>query len=268
MTQPWDGTGQDPWLESRAGYEADAAAAERSMREAVWAELSSWITGVARAVLRYIRPNPLALFSRQPAWSRSVERIVSGPITDTIGIQYGRLLGDGYDFQSRPMVINHLASAENRLVRVPDTVYKIITDEIARGVNTGESAAELSTRIDNVLSTTKTERWPNRANVIARTETLSSLNAGRTDSFAVVSEALGKPMEQMWISTLDGRTRTSHKSADGQRVPIGGMFRVGGASLLYPGDPMGPAHEVIQCRCSSILVEPGEYVDLSARPIR
>jgi hypothetical protein len=26
-------------------------------------------------------------------------------------------------------------------------------------------------------------------------------------------------------------------------------FTVGGASLMYPGDPAGPAEEVINCRC-------------------
>lgn len=49
--------------------------------------------------------------------------------------------------------------------------------------------------------------------------------------------------------TLDSRTRKSHWAADGQRVPLGSTFRVGRAQIRYPGDPRGPAEEVMNCRC-------------------
>lgn len=51
-------------------------------------------------------------------------------------------------------------------------------------------------------------------------------------------------------STPDARTRETHRDADGQRVRVGEPFTVGDAKLDYPGDPVGPPGEVINCRCS------------------
>jgi uncharacterized protein with gpF-like domain len=69
-------------------------------------------------------------------------------------------------------------------------------------------------------------------------------------------------------STDDSRTRETHRLADGQRVALGQPFIVGGFELAFPGDPDGPPQEVIQCRCTMLLVEPGETVDMSNRQYR
>ncbi len=63
-------------------------------------------------------------------------------------------------------------------------------------------------------------------------------------------------------------SRETHEAAEGQRVPVGSPFIVGGFELRFPGDPLGPPQEVIQCRCVPILVERGEDVDLSNRQMR
>jgi uncharacterized protein with gpF-like domain len=137
----------------------------------------------------------------------------------------------------------------------------------------GESIPDLAKRVRTILSVTETEQWPNRATVVARTETLGALNAGRSDAFTAAAEELGGEFEQMWLATDDTRTRASHRNADGQRVPLGTPFTVGadpavgldGVKLMRPGDPSGPAHEVIQCRCTTLLMRPGEEIDLSSR---
>lgn len=268
MTEPWTGQEPDPWLPDRIAYAEQAATAEQAVREAVWSELSSWLVGVSRAVLRGPRPDPIAVWSQQPAWDAAVRRIVSGVVTDAIGSVYEQAFGSGYQYDSRPMVVNHLASVTNRMVRTPDSVFDLVAAEVARGAELGESVPELAARVEIVLDATGTERWATRATTVARTETLGALNAGRTDVFAVVAEDLGGEFEQIWISTMDGRTRKTHRAADGQRVALGQQFVVGGAMLRYPGDPLGPAHEVIQCRCSSIMVEPGETTDMSNRQYR
>jgi hypothetical protein len=53
-----------------------------------------------------------------------------------------------------------------------------------------------------------------------------------------------------WQATPDQRTRETHRIADGQRVPLTAPFQVGGASLMFPGDPTGPVGELANCRCS------------------
>lgn len=66
-------------------------------------------------------------------------------------------------------------------------------------------------------------------------------------------------------STDDTRTRPTHHEADGQRTLLTEPFIVGGARLLYPGDPRGPAQEVIQCRCSFLPITLGETLDWTSR---
>jgi hypothetical protein len=41
-------------------------------------------------------------------------------------------------------------------------------------------------------------------------------------------------------------------------IPIEKAFRVGGYDLMYPGDPNGPAQEVINCRCFTFAVVSGK----------
>lgn len=264
----WDGEGVDPWLPERLAYQADIVAAEFAVREALWSELSAWMVKVNRSVLRSIRPDPAGVWSTVSDWTAAVKRIVQGPIRETIGQVYEPLLGRGYRFDSRPAVVEHLSTVTNRMVRTPDTVFDLVSAQIAKGANLGESIPELADRVDKVLSTTQTERWPNRATVVARTETLSALNAGRDDAFSAVAEELDEPFEKMWLATIDNRTRPTHRKADQQRVPIDGTFTVGGASLRRPGDPNAPAKERIQCRCTMLLLEPGEVVDLSSRQFK
>lgn len=264
----WDGQGIDPWLPERLADQADVVASEIAVREAVWAELSGWIVTVNRAVLAGVRPDPAAVWSRVPQWNAAVQRIVQGPIKDTIGRVFGSLLGRGYRFDSRPAIVQHLSTVTNRMVRTPDSVFSLVSSQIAHGANLGESITELADRVDEVLSATRTERWPNRATVVARTETLSALNAGRDDAFGAVAEELDEPFEKMWLATIDGRTRRTHRNADQQRVPLAGTFTVGGTALRRPGDPSAPAKERIQCRCTMLMLEPGETVDLTHRQFK
>lgn len=268
MTAPaWDGRGTDPWLPARLEARVQIAAAERSIRDAVWSALSSWVVQVSRAVLRNGgRPDVDAVWTLVPAWQAAVQKIVTGPILEVLGAAYRALFGDDYPWDQRSFVVRYLAEVRNRLVRVPDQVFDLIASELAAGINLGEGIPGLSRRVDMSLSITDSERWPNRATVIARTETIGAMNAGRSDAFAALIELEpDTEFETVWLATDDKRTRHTHNEADGQRVPVGQPFTVGGFELRFPGDPSGPPQEVIQCRCVALLVEVGETVDMSNR---
>lgn len=271
MTQPvWDGEGVDPWLSARLYAAAEVAEVERDIREVFWAVLSRWLVETARRVLRGTEPPDLnAVWARVPAWHDAVDQVVNGRIRDAMGVAYRRVLGEDYSWKQRAAVAVYLSEVRNRLVRVPDEVYELVAGQVVQGVNLGESVPKLAARVDEVLSTTGSERWPNRSTVVARTETIGALNAARLDAFRVAAEE--EPdvrFEKMWLATVDARTRDTHRAADGQRVPLDASFSVGAASLAFPGDPTGPAREVIQCRCTMLLVEPGESVDMSDRQFR
>ena len=55
-----------------------------------------------------------------------------------------------------------------------------------------------------------------------------------------------------WLSQRDGNVRESHSDADGQVRNLTEPFDIGGYSLSFPGDPSGPAVEVVNCRCFAI----------------
>jgi uncharacterized protein with gpF-like domain len=107
--------------------------------------------------------------------------------------------------------------------------------------------------------------------VIARTEAIGAYNAGTFAGFVSYASQLGGSWEKVWLATHDHRTRRTHAretGADGQRVGLLDPFKVGDGLLMFPGDPTGPPEEVIQCRCSILLAQEGEIIDLSDRHFR
>lgn len=157
------------------------------------------------------------------------------------------LLDDVLDRQA----LSFLEAAHNRLVGVGNRAWSIARDELATGFAAGEPIRDLAARIEHALAVSE-----ERAVTIARTEVVSASNAG---SLAGAS-ALGPygPERKQWLATIDSRTRDSHMAADGQVVAMTEQFDVGGALLEYPGDPSGPAREVVNCRCTVIYLEPGD----------
>jgi uncharacterized protein with gpF-like domain len=85
-----------------------------------------------------------------------------------------------------------------------------------------------------------------RGPLIARTETHGAANYGAQQA----AKATGLPVRKEWVAAGDERTRESHRAADGQKVGLDERFNVGGAWLLFPGDPDGPPGETINCRCA------------------
>lgn len=89
--------------------------------------------------------------------------------------------------------------------------------------------------------------WEVRANRIARTESTGAMSFGTLQAL----EAEGWT-HKIWVSANDSRTRPEHVAAGGQVAPVSGFFDVGGVSMQMPGDPMAPAEQVVNCRCTII----------------
>lgn len=159
-----------------------------------------------------------------------------------------------------------LNEAGNRLVRLPDEVYALVVRQVEEGVARGESVQDIARRVDTVLTATGSERWPNRAVTVARTEVMAAVNAGAYAGAVRDAELRGDPAPfKVWLSTEDARTRPTHNEADKQRTLLTSPFTVGGAQLQFPGDPRGPAPEVINCRCTFLPVTLGETIDWTER---
>lgn len=266
MTQPeWDGDGTDPWLPARLANNELVISGEKSIYDAYFAKLARWLTEVRRGVITPYRVDPANLWRYVPQWLREMTDLVHNQIAEVVGLAYRSIFGSYYRYDHRPFVVQYLAEVQNRLVRTPDEVYDVIVGQIAEGAMQGESIQALAARVNLALDAEQAPNWSNRAVTVARTETISAFNAGRSGAFYQVAQDLERPFEEMWLATADSKTRPTHREADLQRVPVGQLFVVGASRLRRPGDPQGPAKEVINCRCTTLLVEPGEMVDLSNR---
>jgi len=90
-------------------------------------------------------------------------------------------------------------------------------------------------------------QWEVRARRIARTETTAAFNAGAESAYVEVGLTA-----KIWVATPDDATRDTHLDAHGQCVGVGERFSVGSSLMMFPGDPSGPAEEVINCRCTTV----------------
>ena len=131
-----------------------------------------------------------------------------------------------------------------------------LSSAIAQGILQGETTDEIAQRLAAV-----TDMDRNSAVRNAATMTTSAQNAGRVDGMKR-AERMGVNLLQMWIATLDGHTRYSHRQVDGELRAIGKKFTNG---LLYPGDPNGPPEEVYNCRCVIAAKVSGTDVDFEDR---
>lgn len=139
----------------------------------------------------------------------------------------------------------YLRDATNRLSKIGDTAWSMARRELEAGMAKGETIPQLGKRVQDTLQIAEA-----RARTIARTETLAATNAGSVSGARVLGAA-GPPFKE-WLATKDVRTRDTHWLADGQVVAVDDAFIVGGSRLDYPGDPGGPAREVVNCRCTVI----------------
>lgn len=220
----------------------------------VFGALGRWLAKVRDAVLGPSgQPDPSAVLGRRSEWNREVENLM--PSLEEIAAA-GWREGSGRPFvDTSTFILSDLARARNFLRNVANEVYALLVAEMIDGQQAGEGVDELRTRIERVLDVTGTNRWANRAQTIAQTESNRAWNAGVYASALYYEPATGAGWTKVWVTRDDGRERASHRRADGQEVPLRDYFQVGGVPMRYPGDPAAPADEVVNCRCSLELKE-------------
>lgn len=271
----WDGEGTDPWLPSRLAAIYDAVVTEARLFRAFLEFLREWMS-LARERMEQARYDPTVIGALVPAWQEAMNAFSNDHLFPTMEQSYVDTVNAGlrpptpvtrYPVDMAAAARARVYMRRNQLMRFPDELYALVQRAVDRALSEGIAGPRLAEAIDKILDMSATPRWENRAAVIARTESIGALNGGRADGQTQIAAQLGGTWEKMWVATFDTRTRDSHRKAEGQRVPITGLFSVGdgGALMAYPGDPGGPPEEVIQCRCTTVLVRPGQNVDFSRR---
>jgi len=254
----------DPYQDDRDRVRAAIERAERSLFARAVDLLREWATRLRSAVFGPGgRVDPRGVFETEP-WFRTAVDDVVVEIQDVYEDAADDVQGDD-DPNGYRLAREFIVASRNRLVRVPDSVYSQVTRAVFAGDRDGDSTDELAERIEAILAASGADTWTNRATTIARTEATAAYNAGTFDGFLGLAAQLGGKWEKGWLAVEDARTRPSHVEADLQRRPLLLPFSVGGWPGMYPGAIELPAGEVVNCRCSMVLLRPGEQMDYSNR---
>jgi hypothetical protein len=134
----------------------------------------------------------------------------------------------------------------DRVTKVNATTKNQIRGIVRRTLEDGDTLEDAAAQIRRQAGPMSRTR----AHIIARTETHTAGNAG----LQFEAEASEFDMVKEWISAADDRTRDDefdHVDVDGQQVGEKERFTVSGEDLLFPGDPMGSAGNIINCRCAT-----------------
>lgn len=145
------------------------------------------------------------------------------------------------------------ADMRHHWVEIGETIQKDALESLQESLTLGESPQKMAARVRHSLDVSE-----NRARTIARTEAAQVMNASDWSVSQELQDA-GIEHEREWLATTTGpsarRTRPTHLEADGQTVGVDEPFMVGGAPLMYPGDPAGPPEETINCFPAYVQVD-------------
>ena len=124
-----------------------------------------------------------------------------------------------------------------------DALKLSVLQEISRGIAQGLSYQEMARNLKNVTNVDY-----NKTLRIAKTEG-HRIQQEATYNVQKRAIAKGAKVVKQWDSTLDGKTRPTHRALDGQIVGVDEYFKSeSGYKALYPGN-FGIPSEDCNCRC-------------------
>lgn len=124
-----------------------------------------------------------------------------------------------------------------------DNLKKVIPQEVSRGIASSLPYTDIARNLNSV-----SQSGLFNAKRIARTEG-HRIQQQSADDARQAAKKKGADVVKQWDSTLDGRTRDSHRRVDGEIRENDEKFSNG---LRFAGDPNGGAAEVINCRCVTL----------------
>lgn len=182
----------------------------------------------------------------------AMQRVMAGAL-ETIGLSFD---------VKNPAVRGVLAQLGRKITNIADTTRQ----DIMRAIDDGWEKGYSIPHVADLIRSYSRDVAPVRATMIARTELIGAVNGG-SHAVATLAQTWGAangqpPLQKIWLSAEDEKVRDDHVEAAetygaGNGIALDEPFQIGGAAMQYPGDPDGPADEVINCRCA-ISYEEGE----------
>lgn len=189
---------------------------------------------------------------------RAIATRIAGQINPLTGQREGGLVGlTKYQMDNVTKALNELKSMDPEQLR--NYLQRAMRNKqydgyVNRAIKGEPIPADILRKMDNAMMNRALQV---RAETIARTEALQALHIGQHAAYdQAIDQNLVQPDEiiRVWESSGDGRTRESHDEMHGQEVAWDEPFKTpSGVFLMFPGDPSGPAEEIINCRCNESI---------------
>ncbi len=171
-------------------------------------------------------------------------------------VKTGKLVDSSFAFDLKDPIAEAWINAKNfKLVTestagtkesISQEIVDAIEEATREGFSQSETIADITSRIENVYDFAV----KHRARRIARTEVISAANAGAHEGMRQAGAE-----EKQWITARDGKVRDTHM-IDLQKVSINEPFILpDGVQLMQPGDPAGPAEDVVNCFLPGTIVQ-------------
>jgi hypothetical protein len=155
---------------------------------------------------------------------------------------------------------------------------KKIKSEIADGVLKGKTPNEIAKDMvaKRIVTPTRKKGDVSARNALAKAEKFARADVRQTFNAANQVSSAGqkvKGKKKIWIAKMDGIERAAHRVAHIEYgiggkpgpIPVRRNFKVGGERLMFPGDPKGKPHNIINCRCVSVEITPEADAMISKR---
>jgi len=197
----------------------------------------------------YEQLNTLTGINKRRIYAASVTSYVEGYFNQAFKLEKGIKANLQYGLMNPNTIIASVLAPidkitlNQRLEQHRQEIQASIRTEMTQSLIKGESYGDMSKRVKNVL-----EGDAAKAIKVVNTETHRTMSDGRMASIREAQEN-GVDMLKVWVSTLDGHTRDTHKALDGQKVKPDEPFKIRGLSAQSPGNFMVAAED-INCRCS------------------
>lgn len=231
-----------------ASWEDRVAPHEARLEKAVTAWAHDLEDGVlsrldAQKSFKATAPDPLGVLFDEDEAGKALYKVVQDVSIEAAIAEGAHVLAEigieGLIFDPKnPLVLAHIAAKELLVKTVATDLHEALRKIISNEVGRGQPIEQIRKRIEERF----TDLYDWQARRIAQTETIGAMNVG---SMAAIEQT---GLKKIWVATLDDRVRDSHAGAmeDGA-IPTDAVFSNG---LRHPGDPDGPAEEVINCRCA------------------
>ena len=242
---------RDPYDGARValGFDGRHPRAEQWARSVSSERVGDIVEG-QRTLVREMIVNGLAA-GKNP---RSTALEIVGRVNKTTGRREGGVIGlsphyEGWVKSAR----DQLEAGDYAAYLGRDLRNKTYDRMIARAAKSGVPLS--SAEVDKITAAYRRNVLRYRGEMIARTETITALRAGRSEGFRQLRDTgsvRDDQFERTWRATGDDRVRETHVAMHGRVIRgLDEPWNVNGSMMMTCGDPsLGAApEEIIACRC-------------------